>query len=469
MLKFCLSVLLCCVMLVAVPAFAQESNVTVNPDNITELIKTLESETARNNFIQNLKTLQETQGQKTEEEIVPPVLSEMLGLDGQLGDLAQKYEAFLVENDLNTSMIGKGVLTFGACIVFLALGFLVRKGGVSLRDRLTKMKMRFGLRHDRLRLYARMIRYCGYVIVACLFTYSLSAIWDITDFAFLTTDTGALILGNFLSIALIVVLGIAIWETINGVIEFGMRHSDSTAGKRLRTLLPIVRNVMFVVFTVLFVLILLSELGINIMPLLAGAGIFGIAIGFGAQSMVKDFLTGFTIILEDLIQVGDVATVGGRTGYIENITIRKVQMRALDGTVYTVPFSEISIVENLTKDFSYYLMDVGIAYRENTDEVIGYLKEVDEDLRADENFSDLILAPLEIFGVDKLADSAVMIKARIKTLPIRQWDVGREFNRRMKHKFDEKGIEIPFPHQTIYFGEDKQGNAPPAPVMIHKA
>ncbi len=468
MFKFCLPFFAFFIMITGLPAWAQDSSVTVDPDNISELIKTLESETARSNFIQNLKTLQETQGQDENVEIAPPALSEVLGLDGQLGNLAQQYENFLVENDLNTSTIGKAALTFGACIVFFVLGLLVRNGGFALREHLTQMKSRYGLQHDRFRFYARMIRYSGYVIVAGLYCYSLGAIWDITDFAFLKTETGAALFGDFLSIILVIVLGIAVWESINGVIEFGMRRSNNVAGKRLRTLLPIVRNVIFVVFIALFSLILLSELGVNIMPLLAGAGIFGIAIGFGAQSMVKDFLTGFTIILEDLIQVGDVATVGGRTGFIEKITLRKVQMRALDGTVYTVPFSEISIVENLTKDFSYYLMDVGVAYRENTDEVIGYLQEIDEDLRADEAFADHILAPLEILGVDKFADSAVIIKARIKTKPIMQWDVGREFNRRMKHKFDEKGIEIPFPHQTIYFGEDKQGKAPPAPVMIHE-
>ena len=234
----------------------------------------------------------------------------------------------------------------------------------------------------------------------------------------------------------------------------------------MQTLLPIVRNVLFFVFSILFTLVLLSELGVDIMPLLAGAGVVGIAVGFGAQTMVKDFLTGFIIIMEDLIQVGDVATLGDKTGIIEKITIRKVQMRDLDGTVYTVPFSEISVVSNLTKEYSYYLMDIGIAYREDPDEVIGYLREIDEEMREDENFKDLILEELHILGVDQFGDSAIIIKARIKTLPIKQWDVGREFNRRMKYKFDKHGIEIPFPHQTLYFGEDKKGHAPPAYIKM---
>lgn len=154
---------------------------------------------------------------------------------------------------------------------------------------------------------------------------------------------------------------------------------------------------------------------------------------------------------------------------MEKITIRKVQLRDMAGTVYTVPFSEITIVENLTKDFSHYVFDVGIAYRENPDEVIAVLKEIDAEMRQDAEFKDDILDPLEVMGVDKFADSAVMLKARIKTKPIKQWRIGREFNRRMKHAFDKHGIEIPFPHRTQYFGEDRAGSAPPARIEVRRS
>jgi small conductance mechanosensitive channel len=263
-------------------------------------------------------------------------------------------------------------------------------------------------------------------------------------------------------------LAVAVWEGVNAVLDNILHRADYKESMRLQTVMPIIRNVIFIGFMVMFTLILLSELGINVIPLMAGAGVLGIAIGFGAQTMVKDFLTGFTIILEDLIQVGDVVTLGGKTGLIEKITIRKVQMRDLSGIVYTIPFGDVTIIENMTKNFSYYVMDIGVAYREDTDEVVALLREIDEDMRQDENFKNLILEPIEILGVDAFADSAVIIKARIKTRPIKQWDVGREFNRRMKYKFDEHGIEIPFPHQTIYFGVDKDGTAPPAPIKIEK-
>lgn len=456
-----------------VPANAQSQNsdnVTVSQDNISELIETLESETARSEFIQNLKALQDAKiSQENTEEHPSEAVTDILGIEDSVTSFVHNYESFLAENNLSTSLIGKSTLTVLSFLCYLALSFLVRKGGVTLRNKLLQIKNRYSITHDRFRIYARLIRYAGYTIVTALFIYTLGIVWNITNFGFLQTDLGTEILGNFLSVILVAVFAALFWELLSGLIDFAMRSSENFgSSKRMRTLLPIVHNVMFVIFAALFTLVLLSELGINIMPLLAGAGIFGIAVGFGAQTMVKDFLTGFTIILEDLIQVGDVAKVGGCTGFIEKITLRKVQLRALDGTVYTVPFSEINIVENLTKEFSYYILDVGIAYREDTDEVIKYLKEIDEDMRSDDEFKNLMLEPIEIFGVDQFADSAVVIKARLKTQPIRQWDVGREFNRRMKYKFDEHGIEIPFPHQTIYFGEDKQGKAPPAYIEMQE-
>ena len=213
----------------------------------------------------------------------------------------------------------------------------------------------------------------------------------------------------------------------------------------------------------------LSELGIDIYPLLAGAGVAGIAIGFGAQALVKDFLTGFIVVFEDLLQVGDVVRVGDRAGAVERITMRKIQLRNLDGIVHTIPFSEVNIVDNFTKEFSYYLFDVGVAYREDVDEVVHCLLEIDEELRASNEFGDKILAELEVLGLDRFADSSVIIRARTKTKAHDRWTVGREFNRRIKQTFDQRNIEIPFPHQTIYFGEDKKGHAPSAKLDVNQA
>jgi small-conductance mechanosensitive channel len=183
---------------------------------------------------------------------------------------------------------------------------------------------------------------------------------------------------------------------------------------------------------------------------------------------VQDVISGFFILLEDQIRVGDVVDVNGKGGLVERVTLRMTVLRDLSGNVHFIRNGQINVVTNMTKDYSYYLFNVGVAYREDVDEVIKVLKELDEGLRDDPDYKDDILAPLEILGVDQFADSAVIIKARAKTMPIQQWRIGREFNRRMKKKFDELDIEIPFPHVTLYVGKDKEGKAPPLDVKVNK-
>lgn len=447
-------------------ALAQEDNSTNNSTQIDQsklddLIGTLENEEARADFLENLKTLSETKEKQDDSDNKP-----FLDLSDKTGDLVSEYEQFVANLGMSEGLFGQFVATAAVLIIWLILTFIVRKLAHVLRDRLNLVRDHFQLRHDRFRLYARYIRYAGYIVVTVLAFYTLEVIWNVTGSSMTMGAGSQAFVVTIINIILITVLAIVIWEVINTSIENYLCKLDASHSNRLRTLIPIIRNALLVAFVILFTLVLLSEIGVNVLPLLAGAGVLGLAIGLGAQTMIKDFLTGFTIIIEDLIQVGDVASLGGKIGVIEKITIRKVQLRDLAGIVYTVPFSEITIVENWTKDFSYYVMDIGVAYRENTDEVVAYLKEVDEDMRSDDNYKDLILGPLEILGVDAFADSAVIIKARIKTKPIQQWTVGREFNRRMKIKFDAMGVEIPFPHQTLYFGHDKDGNAPAAPLKI---
>jgi moderate conductance mechanosensitive channel len=204
----------------------------------------------------------------------------------------------------------------------------------------------------------------------------------------------------------------------------------------------------------------LDAIGLQIGPMIAAAGIVGLAIGFGAQSLVQDVISGFFILLEDQVRVGDVVQLNDKGGLVERITLRTIILRDLAGSVHYVRNGKIDIVTNMTKDYSRYVFDVGVAYRENVDEVIEVLKEIDAGLRADPDFKDDILQPIEILGLDRFADSALIIRARTTTKPIKQWRVGREFNRRLKMKFDELGIEIPFPHLTVYPGQDKKGGSP---------
>jgi small conductance mechanosensitive channel len=262
-----------------------------------------------------------------------------------------------------------------------------------------------------------------------------------------------------------------LWEVASSLIERYLAAADAgqqtpQRSARARTLLTVARNALLVAIAVVSTLMVLSELGVNIGPLLAGAGVLGLAVGFGAQRLVQDIITGIFILFQDLMAVGDVVKLGDRAGLVEAISIRTVRLRDLTGTVHTIPFSAITTVSNLTEEFSFYVFDMGVVYREDVDEVMDLLRRIGEELQADAEIGPLMLAPIEVFGVDAFGDSAVVIKGRLKTLPIKQWAVGRAFNRLVKKRFDEAGIEIPFPHRTVYFGEAKDGGAPPAHVRV---
>ena len=200
-------------------------------------------------------------------------------------------------------------------------------------------------------------------------------------------------------------------------------------------------------------LIVLKEIGVEIAPIIASAGIVGLAVGFGAQNMVRDIISGFFMILENQVRVGDVAIINGTGGLVEKINFRTIVLRDLGGVVHVFPNGTVTTLSNMTTEWSAYILNIGVAYKEDTDQVIEVMKEVGREMLEDEEFGRMMLEEPEIFGVDKFDNSAVVIKGRIKTKPIRQWAVGREYLRRLKYAFDARDIEIPFPHQTIYFGE----------------
>lgn len=240
----------------------------------------------------------------------------------------------------------------------------------------------------------------------------------------------------------------------------------SESGKRVETLLRLVRQGARLAIWTALALVVLKEMGVEIGPLLAGAGIVGVAVGFGAQNLVRDLLSGFFFILENQIRVGDVAVINGTGGLVEEINFRTIILRDLEGTTHIFPHGTVTTLSNKTRDWSGYVFDVGVAYKEDTDRVCDVLRGVFRELREDPAFGPAIVEEPEIFGVDRFADSAVVIKGRIKTKPIRQWMVGREFLRRTKLAFDREGIEIPFPHRTVYMGE---ASKPFALRMLEKA
>lgn len=244
------------------------------------------------------------------------------------------------------------------------------------------------------------------------------------------------------------------------------RSLDLEAIKRVDTLCRAFRYIASVVVFIVAGMLILSALGISIAPILATAGVAGIAIGFAAQSLVKDYFNGFVMLWENQIRVGDVVNIASIGGLVEEVTLRYVRLRDYEGSVHFVPNGAITTVTNMSREFAQSVMDIGVAYRENVDEVYAVMRETARELRADPDFGARILDDLEIAGVERWADSAVVIRCRFKVLPLEQWAVRREFLRRLKAAFDRHGIEIPYPHLTVYAGQDRDGRAPAFPLRI---
>jgi moderate conductance mechanosensitive channel len=225
------------------------------------------------------------------------------------------------------------------------------------------------------------------------------------------------------------------------------------AAKRIETLMRLLRQAVVIIVWVMMGLVILRELGVEIAPILASAGVVGLAVGFGAQNLVRDIISGFFIILENQVRVGDVAVVNGTGGLVERINFRTIVMRDETGTVHVFPNGSITTLANKTQEWSAYVFEISVAYKEDVDRVMAVMREVGAELRNDEVFGPLMVNEIEIYGIDNFQESAVVIKGRLRTLPIKQWDVGREYRRRIKFAFDHEGIEMPFPHRTLYFGE----------------
>lgn len=287
----------------------------------------------------------------------------------------------------------------------------------------------------------------------------------------LLEDAGQWLVTSGLKIFLILILTLVTIKVVQLFMDklfhrlFRNHADDMEIKKRSDTLKSVIRNLINITIVIVGLMMILDQLGVEIGPILAAAGVVGIAVGFGAQQLVKDVIQGFFILLDDQIRVGDVVQIAGKGGLVENVNLRMIVLRDLAGNVHFVRNGEIDVVTNMTKEYSRYVFDIGVAYREDVDEVIEVIKQVDAELRDDPEYKSDILDPIEILGLDQFADSAIIIKARTKTVPIRQWAVGREFNRRLKKRFDELDIEIPFPHVTLYAGQNKDGSAPPLNVV----
>lgn len=228
---------------------------------------------------------------------------------------------------------------------------------------------------------------------------------------------------------------------------------NSEAEKRINTLTGIMHGIGRIFLWAIFLLILLGKFNINIAPILASAGIVGLAVGFGAQELVRDFISGFFILLEDQLRTGDWAVINGTEGLVEKIELRTVTLRDTSGVVHIFQNGKINTLSNMTKEWSAIVLNIGIAYKEDTDYAFKLMRQVGDEMQNDPEFKDIILEPLTISGVNEFADSAVVIRLVIKTKPMQQWAVGREYRRRIKKLFDEKNVEFPFPHRTLTWGD----------------
>ncbi|WP_395824274.1 mechanosensitive ion channel domain-containing protein [Elstera sp.] len=296
----------------------------------------------------------------------------------------------------------------------------------------------------------------------------LLQIWGLDSLGWLIEGSGRKLLSSLTIVLVVLVIAVVVWEILSSWIERLLQETEHdgqrrTPSARMRTLLPLLRNALLVVLVIMVSLIVLSEIGINIAPLLAGAGVVGLAVGFGSQTLVKDLITGLFILIEDSIAVGDSIEVAGKSGTVEAITIRTIRLRDLRGAVHTIPFSAVTTIQNSTKTFSFAVVDVTVDYKTDLDLAAVTLSEADTKLRADTpNYAEAVLEPLEVFGLDKVENGALVLRVRVKTLPGKQWSVERMLKRGIKEAFDRNGITLPGPAQLVL--QTPPPPLPPAPA-----
>jgi len=292
--------------------------------------------------------------------------------------------------------------------------------------------------------------------------FALAAIGGFDILGWLTAGLGQQVVESVIRIAILAVATFAAAELATLLVNrlLARMAARKEAGVRreaqLNTIGPLLHGVARGVIIIIGLMMILAEVGLEIGPLLAGAGVIGLAIGFGAQTLVKDFLTGIFLISEDIVAVGDVVEIAGSSGVVEQMTIRTIRLRALDGTLHVLPYGEAQIIHNMTKVFSYHVIELGVSYESDIDKAFEVMAQVVEDMRADPDLSPRILEPLEVMDVSALADSGVVLRARIKTPPGAQWGVGRAFNRRIKTAWDAAGVEIPYPHMHLVLPQPAQ-------------
>ena len=328
---------------------------------------------------------------------------------------------------------------------------LLDEGMRRLLDRLFRisadLSTRFPGLEERANRYLPALRTLISAVITAGGLVLLLEVWGLNSLSWFGTGRwGGRLISGLTGLGITLVVALLIWEGANAWIQRHLARlpKDGAAARsaRVRTLLPMLRTALGALLIVIVGLTLLTEIGINVAPLLAGAGVLGLAVGFGSQTLVRDVITGIFLLLEDAVAVGDTITVGGLSGTVEELSIRSIRLRAVDGSIHIVPFSAVTTVTNQTRDFGYAVLDLALDYTADTDAAVMMLRQVGESMREDEAWAPQLLAPLEVLGVDKMTDSGVVLRARVMTPPARRWAVGRELNRRVKQHCDAAGIPL---------------------------
>ncbi|WP_416355362.1 mechanosensitive ion channel domain-containing protein [Aureimonas phyllosphaerae] len=358
---------------------------------------------------------------------------------------------------LAASLMSIAAMAIGGLVVSILTKIIARGIRVSAgtSERFPLLERRINGFIPKLLLILRII------VIAAVIAVILHA-WSIIDLeTFASSDVGRRMMSALVGALVILTVGFGIHLVFSSWVEYRLNPNfGSVPTARERTLLSLFRNALTIALALIVMMLVLSQIGINIAPLLAGAGVVGLAVGFGAQKLVQDIITGAFIQIENALNEGDVVQLGSVSGVVEKLTIRSVSLRSLDGTYHLIPFSSVDQVANMTKDFSNFVADVSVAYREKVDEVKTVMLDAFDRVRQSPEGTSII-ADFEMLGVETLGDNAVVVRGRVRTLPGKQWGIGRLYREVIKELMDERGIEIPFPQTTVWFGETKSHEAPP--------
>jgi small-conductance mechanosensitive channel len=322
----------------------------------------------------------------------------------------------------------------------------------------------------RVNRYLTILHRFSVAFVYVLIALVIMQIWGINLVSWAGTTLRTGLGAQIINVGVLLLTLFLVWELSSAAIERYLEAVDETGTRversgRARTLLPLLRTAFVVVIALILLLHTMSVMGLDLAPLLATAGVIGIAIGFGSQKLVQDVINGMFILFQDTISVGDVVEVGGHGGTVERMSVRTIELRDASGIVHTIPFSEITTVKNWARGFGYAELDVSVAYGEDVDEVMEVLRQISAELEADPQVGQFMLEPIDLWGVEAVAETGVLIKARIKTRPLKQFYVKRQFNRLMKRRFDELGIEMPSRLSTIYLAPDRLAPARSEPSV----